>query len=455
MIESKKLKLKFAFILLVIGIDLCIGSTPLFSLSNFNILKKNHKLDLSKINLSNQGFINYSEQKLFWFIHISDTQFVWSTNDSIDSFNQLLNETFHEIRPLFIYNTGDLVDANRGVGQDVEEWKLYRTALEDNNMNSSNYIDLIGNHDAANDPNFSYYLNYSMIGRNFNSLQFSFNKSFSFGKYAFIGLNTAKESYNLYEFALLGSLNTTELDWYENELEKYKNFDRIFVFGHHPHNNPPPFSIISNLSTSGKTFFDLNEEYNVDYYLSGHAHVHSIQKAKNLLMITTSNFDLHGGTYRIMSLDHNYLSTSIEKIDTWPQAVITYPSTEHPIVEDLTQLRVLAWDPNGINSVEWSLHSVKKEFQITSWKALDNLDLDDPLWKGISDFQFNGKYILKVKIDGGSGQIIKEVIIISRSGLEFEFSINLIFLIIVLISIAIIILNYSKIHIENLKRREK
>jgi predicted MPP superfamily phosphohydrolase len=451
MIESKKLKLKIASILLIIGIDMCIGSIPLFLLGNSNILKKNQMSDFNKIKLSNQAYINNSEQKLFWFIHITDTH----VESTIDIFNQLLNETFHEIKPLFIYNTGDLVDANSGLGQDVEEWKLYQTALEDNSMNSSNYIDLIGNHDAANDPKFSYYLNYSMIGRNFKSLQFSFNKSFSFGRYAFIGVNTAKDSYNIYEFALLGSLNTTELDWYENELEKYKNFDRIFVFGHHSHNNPPPYSIISNLSTSGKNFFDLNEEYNVDYYLSGHAHEHYFQKDKNLLMITTSNFDLHGGTYRIVTLDYNHLSTSIEQIDTWPQAVITYPSNEHTIIEDLTQLRVLAWDPRGINSVEWSLHSVKKEFQITSWNPLDNLDLDDPLWEGNFDFQFNGKYILKVKIEGGSGQIIKEVRIFSKSGWKFEFAVSLIFMIIAFLSIAIIIFNYSRIHIEKLKKRNK
>ena len=455
MIISKKLKLKIIFILLIIGIDLCIGATPLFLVENSHLLRKKQELELYKTNVSNQGFINYSKQRLFWFIHISDTQFVWSTNESINRFYQLLNETYKEIKPLFIYNTGDLVDANHGAGQDIEEWKLYQTALKDNKMNSSIYKDLIGNHDAVNDPDFSYFLNFSMTGRKFRALQYSFNKSFSFGKYAFIGLNTAKKSYNLYEFAFIGSLNTSELDWYENELEKYKDFDRIFVFGHHPHYNPAPYLIISNLSTSGKSFFDLNKAYNIDYYLSGHAHVHSYRKDEKLLMITTSNFDYQGGTYRIITIDHNYLSTTIGRIGIWPQAVITYPSNEHPLIEGLNRLRVLAWDPNGVNSVEWSLYSDKKDFQITNWIPLEKLDGDSPLWEGDFDFQFNGRYILKVKIDGVSGQIIKELNLTSKSGWTFEFSANLIFMIISLVSIAIIILNYSRHHIEKLKQPNK
>ncbi len=445
--------IKLAF--LIIGIELSLYCTPFLFLDTPLILEKNNKSEFSGISLSNQGFINYSEQKLFWFIQITDTQFVWSTKENIDSFYQFLNETYQEIDPLFIYNTGDLVDAHNGALQDVNEWKLYKKALEDNHMNFSNYIDLIGNHDAANDPKFSYFLNYSMIGRNFNTLQYSFNKSFSFGKYAFIGLNTAKIYYNLYEFAFFGFLNTTELDWYEKELEKYKNFDRIFVFGHHPYNYPPPYLIISELSSSGKSFFELNDEYKIHYYFSGHVHTDSYQKDNNLLMITTSNFNLNGGTYRIVSLDHNSLSTSIEHVGNWPQSIITYPSSENLIIQEMTKVRVLAWDPKGIDSVEWSLHSIENDFQITSWEPLINIEPNNPLWEGDIDLQLNGKFILKVKIEGGSGQIIKETTFISKSGWKFEFSISLIFIIIVLISISIIIFNYSRIHISKFTLRKK
>ena len=451
MINRKNTRFIVTSIFLIIGIDLCLVTSPVGFLGTQFISKKSHDSEFAKIKSSNQGYIDYNEQKLFWFIQITDTQFVWATNESIAIFNQFLNETFQEIAPLFIYNTGDLVDANNGAQQDVEEWKLYKKALEENNMNSSIYVDLIGNHDAANDPEFSHYLNYSMIGRNFKTLQYSFNKSFSFGNYAFIGINTAKNSYDLYEFALLGFLNTTELDWYEKELEKYGNYDRIFVFGHHPHMNLSPFQIISNLSSSGKTFFDLNEEFNVSYYIAGHVHFNSFHKEDNFLSMTTSNFILNGGTYRIISLDHDQLSTSIEIVGKWPQAIITYPSIENAIIQDFYKIRVLAWDTKGIDSVEFSLHSVRNNFQITEWKPLINIITGEPLWEGDLGVQLNGKYLLKGRIKGGSGEVVKEIIFISKNSWNYEFLIVLIFTMIALISISIISLYYSRNHINKLK----
>ncbi|GAG79188.1 unnamed protein product [marine sediment metagenome] len=134
-----------------------------------------------------------------------------------------------------------------------------------------------------------------MMGLSFNSTQYSFNHSFTFGQYAFIGLDTAKESYNLFEFGFQGFLNSEELDWYENELEKYKDFDKIFVFGHNPSNYPPFYKINSEESLSGKGFYELNEEYNVSFYLSGHIHENSFQYSNNILTSTTSNFDQGGG----------------------------------------------------------------------------------------------------------------------------------------------------------------
>ncbi len=452
--KKKNLRFIIIFILIFNGIDLFLILSP-YLVSDINFISQNsHNSSFDKYKTSNQGSIDYSEQELFWFIHITDTQFIWSANESIALFYQLLNETFQAIDPLFIYNTGDLVDANNGAQQDVEEWKLYEKALKDNNMNSSIYIDLVGNHDAANDPGYNHYLNYSMIGSSYNTLQYSFNKSFSFGNYAFIGINTAKNLYNLYEFALFGFLNTTELDWYEKELEKYRNFNRIFVFGHHPHKYPPPFLINSNLSSSGKTFFDLNEEFDVSYYLSGHVHFNSFHKEDNFLTITTSNFILNGGTYRIISLDHNQLSMSIENVGKWPQGIITYPSSEIPIIQSKNKIRVLAWDPNGINSVEFSLYSSNNETQITKWAPLININASDPLWERDIDSQLYGEHILKVKIKGGSGEVIKEILITSVRGWDIEFLIIFVFTIIGLISICILGFYDSRDHIGKFKKAQ-
>ncbi|MHA2087935.1 MAG: metallophosphoesterase [Promethearchaeota archaeon] len=435
MINKKSSNLVIIFIILITGIISLIS--PLFVSDTQLFSQDSQDSGFNKFIASSQGNIDYDEQELFWFIHITDTQFIWSANESIALFYQLLNETFQAIDPLFIYNTGDLVDANNGAQQDTEEWKLYEKALKDNSMNSSIYIDIVGNHDAANDPGYNHYLNYSMIGSSYNTLQYSFNKSFSF--------------WNIYEFGLFGFLNTTELDWYENELEKYQNYDRIFVFGHHPHKHPPPFLINSSLSSNGKNFFDLNEEFEVSYYLSGHVHFNSVYKENNFLTMTTSNFLFNDGTYRIIALDHNQLSMSTEYVGKWPQGIITNPSSESPIILNKNRLRTLAWDPNGIYSVEFAIYSSNGETQITKWTPLLNINTSSPLWERNFDSQLYGKYMLKVKIEGGSGEVIKEIIITSIKGWNIEFLIILVFSIIGLISISILGFYDSRDHIGKFK----
>lgn len=412
---SNKVDKKLLSLIFLIIFIFNIHYFSIFSYSHENHLKLEKKSEVEniKIKSSTNGFISSDDIELFWFIQISDTQFIWYDVDKIAGFYKFLNETYKEITPLFIFHTGDIVDANYGLGQDKIEWENYRQALDDNNMNATIYMDVIGNHDAANDPYFTYFLNYSMMGRTFNTTQYSFNKSFTFGKYAFIGLDTAKNSYNLFEFGFQGFLSSEELDWYESELEKYKEFDKIFVFGHHPPSYPPFYQIISEESLSGRDFYELNEEYNVSFYLSGHVHENSFYHFNNLLSITTSNFDQGGGTYRIISLDHNRLSTSIEYVGDWPQAIITNPPGEEYLFGDLNvieeKLRVLAWDPKGIVSVKWSLFDIKNEYQLINWKPLEKISTEKPLWESSLNFTNRGNLLIKVKIEGGSGEIVKEL----------------------------------------------
>jgi len=445
----------FLVILFVIEGNLGCIITQLMDSNTKFLIEMPNEIETDEIKLSNRGTIDYDDQKLFWFIHITDTQFVWFDNEKLTQFYQFFNSSFQEINPLFIYNTGDLIHANNGENQDVEEWKLYKKALEDNNMNYSIYIDLPGNHDAAQDPTYSYYLNYSLIGSSFNTLQYSFNRTFSFGNYAFIGLNTATESYDLVEFALIGFLNSTELDWYEGELEKYKDFDRIFVFGHHPYSFPFPFFIKSSLSSSGKTFFDLTEEYNVFSYISGHVHTNYVTKDNGVLSITTSNFDKDNGTYRIISLDHNKLSTTIENVGIWPQGIITNPTNEEILKLNINKIRILAWDPSGINSVKWTLINLEKERQITDWAPLTRVHHSDPLWEGDLDIRVEGEFLLKVKIDSVSGEIIKDIIIHAKNSRKTVFFLISLLMIISLISLSIIITFYPKFHIRKFKKNKE
>ncbi|MFX1363969.1 MAG: metallophosphoesterase family protein [Promethearchaeota archaeon] len=454
--DSETKLFSYIFIFLIIEANLGFYQNQLSYYNKFSPIEKPNKLNYRTNRLSNQGIIDNNNHRLFWFIHITDTQMIWFENEKIEQLYEFFNSSFKEINPLFIYNTGDLVDAHNGRRQDVEEWKLYKKAIEDNKMNYSIYIDIAGNHDIIKDATASHYFNYSLIGSNFKTLQYSFNRTFSFGNYAFIGLNTAKSSYNLLEFAFIGFLNTIELDWYENELKKYKDFDKIFVFGHHPFNFPFPYLIKSSLSSSGKSFFDLNEEYNIFSYISGHVHTDYEIKENGIFSIITSNFDENNGTYRIISLDNNKLSTSVENVGKWPQALITNPINEEVIKKNNNKIRVLAWDPLGITSVKWGLTNLENETQINDWTPLIRVQEGDPLWEGDLEIQAEGKFLIKVKIESNSGEIIKEIIIHIKFNENIIFSIILLLILAIVISLSIIIIAiYSKIDFRKIKKSKK
>jgi len=375
---------------------------------------------------SKNGFISSEGNKIFWFIQITDTQFIWGNQDKIDIFSKFFNETKRIIKPLFIINTGDIVDADNGRYQNIEEWQKYNQSISENKINSSFYVDLVGNHDGSEDPHYSYFINYSVTGSEYGATQISFNHSFAFGKYAFIGINTAKDSYNnLFDFAFGGFLNTEELDWYENELKRYKDYDNIFVFGHHPPFFLPYYRIISNLSSTGKTFYDLNKEFQVTYYFCGHIHSNYIQKKDGLNTIITDNFDDKNGTYRIVVIDDNQLSTSIECVGKWPQGVITYPQSnsfyDSQFKIELENLHVLAWDPKGIVSIDWSVYLESGE-QFKSWTSLQRNHENGLLWEGdfCKDLSYGNNYIVKVKIEGNSGQIIRKIIYTIPTNINYE-----------------------------------
>lgn len=391
-----------------------------FSLTNSYFKDFNHTIsfnsDFNYLKSSLNGYINSEESEIFWFVHITDTQYIWDDQDEINIFYEFINETYQEIKPLFIIHTGDIVDAHNGRNQDINEWDKYNQSLTKFNLNSSIYIDLVGNHDGSNDPGYGHFLNYSMIGSEFNTTQISFSHSFEYGKYAFIGINTAKDSYdNFVDFSFSGYLNTQELDWYENELKRYRDYDTIFVFGHHPLIFPPYYKIISNLSSTGKTFFDLNKEYNVAYYCCGHLHSNYVQSNNGLFTIITDNFNEDNGTYRIVAIDNNMLSTSIENVGKWPQGIITSPSSKefynNRLKINSDKIHVLAWDPKGIISIKWRVcfedNSVFKD-----WIPLKKSKNTDLLWEGdlYRDLRYGKDYIIKVNIEGYSGQTIKEMI---------------------------------------------
>lgn len=85
---------------------------------------------------------------LTWFIHITDIHLSHLLpGDRLERFQQFVEKTIPAIQPKFVVVTGDLSHGKysdeHGNRQFVEEWKLYKQTLQDNNRFDYNFwIDL-------------------------------------------------------------------------------------------------------------------------------------------------------------------------------------------------------------------------------------------------------------------------------------------------------------------------
>ncbi len=412
---------KIYFIFVLIFASIVCGK---HQFNSFKDESKSSQLNKDDSKVIPQGYEDSGDNEVFWFVQVTDTQDLWYDSERIETWNKFLDQSYNIIDPLFIVNTGDLVSSDyehfltaNERSQRVEEWEEYRKSLDDNDVNASMYMDVVGNHDCYGDPGNTYYLKYSMTGSTFEELQHSFKRSFSFGDYAFIGLHTGEDHGIQYPFAVFGDLKTAELDWYEEKLKSYQDCEKIFIFGHHP-----PFEIVSSWSSSDKSFLDLNDKNNVFAYFCGHGHQETFQNVNGMFAIEADDFWEEKGTYSIVSVDHNYLATSTERVGKWPQCIITNPPRRDYLSnnleeEDLKEIRTLVWDPKGVDSVEWSAFA-SEEKQITDWAPLENVSMSGPLWEAdfselseeMSKYSDLTSCTVKVRVKGGSGEIIEEII---------------------------------------------
>ncbi|MHA1339739.1 MAG: metallophosphoesterase [Promethearchaeota archaeon] len=368
------------------------------------------------INLPSRGFLNSSDYKIFWWLHISDTQNCWAESEYLEYIKYFFNITVPLINPLFTINTGDLVDSDyskffsRVSGQRLWEWQLYNQTLRENGVNHTNYFDILGNHDVYGDEYYEYYLNYSISGSFFKTDQFVVNVRFSWGNYTFYFLS-APDDYGLeFPFVMGGFMGRHELSWLENKLDKYPTSNLTFAFGHQPIHQ-----IFSGLSPSGKMLIPLLTSKGVDFHACGHEHKNSYQNVRGMACVETKQFHKDKGCYKIIAIDNDGISTSFQVGQKFPIGIITSPIDYHYSsgdydenkLQNVDKVRALVWDPLGVNSVYW------RSDENETWSSMTHIE--GPLYQANFDQNLiDGKtHKIEVQINGNSG--IKTESIIYRS----------------------------------------
>ena len=323
--------------------------------------------------------------RIFWFITITDTHIGTRGSQDTDNLNWIVNEGKSVVNPSFIVLAGDITDSTNGNllgfpnGPWQAEWDEYRTTLNMDNtgIDNTNFFDIPGNHDAYSDGGFNYYLNNSMQGPATGRTQASWTREFDYGKYHFLGANTAANDGSAFSiffpYGDYAGLDTDELGFLRLELIKHSDSDLTLVFGHHPMDDTG-YANDTWLFYGATEFAGLLQDYGVSSYTYGHTHRFSesfFTQGYDYEMSTSYtvtpgvfyiNIDSLGKSidnhFNVIAIDCNGISMVTQAIDTWPVVMITTPmdrnlgKNAHPLLEYTVPngtenpLRALLFDPD-------------------------------------------------------------------------------------------------------------
>jgi hypothetical protein len=386
------------------------------------------------------AYYGTEDTNLFWFIQTSDTHIGARGSADGDHLSWLVNQAHHIIEPSFIIVSGDLTDSTNGnwlgypIGPYQAEWDEYKSIVDNSEVSPNDYYDIPGNHDAYNDRLFAYYRANSVQGRVTNNTQISFVKSFPFGTYHFLGINTADNSgdgFSLsWPYGDYAGLDSSELSFISQQMNDPINSksNLTLVFGHHPlfdTGDAQDTYVYYGLPE----FLSLMDQHSASLY--GYGHTHNSSEAFfvpdravsrgfyyfNVASLGKSNEN----QYTIMAIDCNGLSSKIRTIGTWPAVLITAPvdvnlGGNNPYAYSVpaaasNPIRALVFDPGIVSSVQYRIDGG------TQWVNMNRVQENLHLWKALWDTSSlnQGKHTIEVKASSTSG-ISNDIITVNVEG---------------------------------------
>ena len=367
--------------------------------------------------------------KVFWFVQVSDPHIGTSGSDDSTRLRWVVTTAKSIIQPSFIVASGDLTDSTDGNlfgipnGPYQSEWNEYK-GIVDGAVTAQEYFDLPGNHDAYNDQYFAFYLANSVQGRATGGTQVSWVREFPFGKYHFLGVNTADNtgaSFSIFSpYGDHAGLDTTELAFINMKLADEADARLTLVFGHHPV-TATGSSQDTYLYYGHREFVSALDTKQASLYGYGHTHVSTnAWFAGNSYTGTMVN----GGIdylnvsslgkesslqYALMAIDCDGLSAAHQTVGTWPAVLITAPTAArigtatNPYSYSVpaaagNPVRALVFDASAVSSVRFRIDGG------TTWHTMTRAGAGSPIWTGTWDASAvsTGLHTLEVQAVGSS-----------------------------------------------------
>jgi Calcineurin-like phosphoesterase/FG-GAP-like repeat len=349
--------------------------------------------------------------RVFWFLHVSDLHIGMSgTNDST-RLQWLVTTARSVINPQFIVATGDLTDSTNGNflgipnGPHQEEWDQYKSILAAANAGPDFFYDLPGNHDAYSDQYFAYYLANSVQGQATGKPQVSWTRQFPFGKYHFLGVNTAGNDGAAFSLTRPwgdnAGLDAAELAFIDQELQANDGASLTLVFGHHPVTDTG-VSDDTWLFYGQQEFIHALDVHSASTYHYGHTHRYSqaLFKGNSYTGVMTGD-GIHydnvaslgkssGSYYTLVAIDCNGVSSVTPSSNAWPVVLITAPvdrnigGAVNPYAYDVSNasanpIRALVFDSGTISQVSYRIDSS------ATWSPMTRVAANPALWEAVWD----------------------------------------------------------------------
>ncbi len=347
--------------------------------------------------------------RVFWFVHASDIHVGMRGSNDTSRLSWLVTTGRSVLAPSFMVVTGDLTDSTNGNllglpnGPYQAEWDAYRNLLDAAGAGPDFYYDLPGNHDAYSDKNFAYYLANSVQGRDQHTPQISWTRSFTFGTYHFLGVNSCDNTGAAFSIVAPygdhAGLDQTELDDINTKLAANAAADLTFVLGHHPVTDTGA-SDDTWLYYGHQAFIGALDASHASLYGYGHTHDQSdVQFAGNSYTGLMANGGVRyeniasvgkssANNYDVIAVDCNGVSSVPATIGTWPVVLITAPvaknlgPTVNPYAYNVpaaaaNPVRALVFDAATVTSVSFRVDAE------ATWHAMTRIAGNAKLWQGV------------------------------------------------------------------------
>ena len=345
--------------------------------------------------------------EIFWFIHASDLHIGMSGSNDTARLQWLVTTARNLIQPSFIVATGDLTDSTNGNwlgvpnGPYQAEWDQYKAIVDGAGAGPAFFYDIPGNHDAYSDATFAYYRANSVQGRATKGTQVSWTRDFGYGKYHFLGVNSAGNDGRAFSlttpFGDYAGLDGEELTFIGDQLYAHAGARLTFVFGHHPVTDTGQLDD-TWLFYGQRDFIEALDAYRASAYNYGHTHDTSQSLfTGNSYTGSMSNGGIHYNNvaslgkssslnYTLVAVDSDGVSSVTRTVNSWPVVLITAPvdkyvgSAVNPYAYTVPAssanfVRALVFDTGTITQVRFRVDSGATWYPMTRTAG-------SPVWQG-------------------------------------------------------------------------